>query len=212
MQELVVGYWREFSVAATGAGGEEDLIKKAKEAFGQKFWTPTYSMRLADALLNVLFELNPTTPPEELMSKFQEILAKTGNEQVSGYALSGVAKLLNRKSKTQETEAFFKRILGSNDSPLRPDALFISAAFLSKQLRDDEAIPLLDELLQKYPQSTVVPQGLYLLGWISFTRNDFAKASKLLNTLIKDYSDCEQAAKARQIMKQIDLPLSGAQP
>jgi len=212
MQELVVGYWREFSVAATGAAAEEELIKKAKEAFGQKVWTPTFSMRLADALLNVLFELNPTIAPEELMSKFQEILAKTGNEHVAGYAFSGVAKLLNRKNKPQEAEVFFKRILSSNNSPFRPDALFMSAAFFSKQLRDDEAIPLLDELLQKYPQSPVVPQALYLLGWISFTRNDFAKASKLLNTLIKDHADCEQAEKARKIITQIELTLSGAQP
>lgn len=100
---------------------------------------------------------------------------------------------LAAKAQFESGEVYFK------DQVAFYDSLYYPPFGLLKQSLYEEAIKCYQGLLDKYPESELVPQAMYRIGESYFQLKEYAKAKDTFDRLVNEYPKSPLVAKAREL-------------
>ncbi len=184
---LVISANLFFTLSSSHAGTPRDDIARARKltASGKH----QEAINIYDVILN-RWKLSPYT---------QEILYR------KGLCLRALGKF---PEAVQTWQALLKKF---HYGPWQDDALLDIArtrAFKLKQL--DLALEDYQEFVKKFRRSDRLPEALYQMAWIYYTKKEYTKAKALYKSFLKDYPDSSASDRARQWLQRCDQALQAA--
>ena len=146
----------------------------------------------------------------EALIYYTQIQRNLKNSTISQDARFRVAKTSYYKGDFQWAESQLKILKSSTSQLIANDALdlkllisdnkyddslqvalklYAKADLLAFQNKDNEAIHLLDQILEKHKTETIIPQALLKQAQLFEKKGDFEKAEKNYNAIIKNYGE-----------------------
>ena len=213
------------TTAAERAGAMEktlfllNKVRKQSERDGKRGLTSLFD--LAELYLFSLGEIDSAVATyERALTRAEE-----DDPQLAPKALYAIALIQADSLKDEErARAAFTRLV--DDYPVTPyavearvridanrsDDILAEARYLEAEaLREEgepvgEAITILEQITEEYPNSLFAPQALYALGWTYENElDDIEEAASSYETLVERYPSTEFAAQAEKKLKKGDL-------
>ncbi len=132
----------------------------------------------------------------------EQVRLKTHFPNLFGFdtlqSLSDEADRLVREREHAEAEVLYHKLLNNVTEPVGRLALLTKLAGLYLSVRRrNEAIPILQQIFQDYPETQEAPRALYQVAQIFWNRNDNAQALVYFNQLMERYPTNAHSSRAR---------------